>query len=282
MAEQGARPIRQSLQEYGRGVAGGMLFSLPLLFTMEVWWTSYLLRPGTLLLCIVTTFLLLIGYNTYGGMRRERRFIDVLIESVEELGIGLLLGAGLVVLLGRVSWEMAWLEILAIVVVESMIVSIGVSVGTAQLGLQNDQSEPPDDRPPVSTAQHLLRQGVLGFCGAILFAANVGPTDEIVVIAQESSSLRLLCIAAVTLATGALILTFSDFYRSRPWLQPKSLFTGAGETLLSYIVALAASALMLWFFQRFNDISWHTVVAETIVLAFAGNLGASAGRLLIG
>ncbi|MDQ3135846.1 MAG: TIGR02587 family membrane protein, partial [Acidobacteriota bacterium] len=32
------RPIKKSLQEYARGVAGGLLFSLPLLYTMEVWW----------------------------------------------------------------------------------------------------------------------------------------------------------------------------------------------------------------------------------------------------
>ena len=39
------RPIAKSLQEYGRGIAGGMLFSLPLLYTMEVWWAGFSIHP---------------------------------------------------------------------------------------------------------------------------------------------------------------------------------------------------------------------------------------------
>jgi hypothetical protein len=31
------RSTGESLREYGRGVAGGLLFSLPLLYTVEVW-----------------------------------------------------------------------------------------------------------------------------------------------------------------------------------------------------------------------------------------------------
>jgi len=31
------RSTAESLQEYGRGIAGGLMFSIPLLYTMEVW-----------------------------------------------------------------------------------------------------------------------------------------------------------------------------------------------------------------------------------------------------
>jgi Putative integral membrane protein (DUF2391) len=39
------RSITKSLQEYGRGVAGGLMFSLPLLYTMEVWWAGFNTHP---------------------------------------------------------------------------------------------------------------------------------------------------------------------------------------------------------------------------------------------
>ena len=42
--------IQESLSEYGRGIAGGFLFSLPLLFTMEVWQAGLTISPLRLLL----------------------------------------------------------------------------------------------------------------------------------------------------------------------------------------------------------------------------------------
>jgi uncharacterized membrane protein len=48
-----------------------------------------------------------------------------------------------------------------------------------------------------------------------------------------------------------------------------------------YAIALIASALMLWFFGRFADVALDMWVAQTIVLAAAATLGASAGRLLL-
>jgi putative integral membrane protein (TIGR02587 family) len=134
MAERHYRPVAQSLQEYGRGVAGGLLFSLQLLYTMEVWWTGFIAEPLRLLACTAVTFLLLLGYNRYGGMRPGTRLIDVIIDSVEEMGLGLVIATLVLFLLGQITHGMPHLEIIGKIVLEAMIVSIGVSVGTAQLG----------------------------------------------------------------------------------------------------------------------------------------------------
>ncbi|HEX4668040.1 MAG TPA: DUF2391 family protein, partial [Chthoniobacterales bacterium] len=44
MSEQAGPSIGDSLREYARGIAGGLMFSLPLLYTMEVWWTGFIER----------------------------------------------------------------------------------------------------------------------------------------------------------------------------------------------------------------------------------------------
>ena len=92
------RTFTDSLQEYGRGVAGGLMFSLPLLYTMEVWWTGIVAHPFRLIGYVLATFGLLIGYNRYAGLRRDSSMAEVAIDSVEEMGIGFLL-AGLVLFL---------------------------------------------------------------------------------------------------------------------------------------------------------------------------------------
>jgi uncharacterized membrane protein len=46
-------------------------------------------------------------------------------------------------------------------------------------------------------------------------------------------------------------------------------------------VALSASALILWFFGRFDGQSVVVCLTQTVVLGVAATLGASAGRLLL-
>src|SRR5215207_4903510 len=86
----GMRTVTQSLREYGRGVAGGLLFSLPLLYTMEVWWAGFTSHPFRLAAYVAATFALLLGYNYFAGLRRDSCFSEVVIDSVEELGLGIL------------------------------------------------------------------------------------------------------------------------------------------------------------------------------------------------
>jgi uncharacterized membrane protein len=57
------RTLGRALREYARGVTGGLLFSLPLLYTMEVWWAGFIARPLHLLVYLLAGFLLLFGYN---------------------------------------------------------------------------------------------------------------------------------------------------------------------------------------------------------------------------
>jgi putative integral membrane protein (TIGR02587 family) len=288
------RPVYLSLQEYGRGVAGGLMFSLPLLYTMEVWWTGFLVDSRILIVYVLVTLALLLGYNRYAGMRPGVRLTSVAIDSIEEMGIGLVLSALVLFLLGRVSPEMPRYEILGKIVVESMLVSVGVSVGTAQLGISQEQADQDDRAEGCDTSgsggeskdrssdrSGIVAPLVLGVCGSILFAANVAPTEEIVVIATEASSWKLAALAAVSLAIGWLVLHFSNFHGTPQNLPPRSVFVRLSETAAYYALALAVSALTLWFFRRLDGVSLGTAIAEIVVLGFAGILGASAGRLLI-
>src|SRR5688572_32416900 len=100
------RPVSKSLQEYARGVAGGLLFSLPLLYTMEVWWAGFTAHPFRLAAYVAATFALLLGYNYFVGLRRDSCFSEVVIDSVEEMGLGLAVALLILWLLGRVTAAM--------------------------------------------------------------------------------------------------------------------------------------------------------------------------------
>lgn len=277
--------VRRSVQEYARGVAGGLLFSLPFLYTDEVWRAGTITSPPRLLVGVAGTLLILLAYNRYAGLRRDASASEVVIDSVEEFGIGLVLSAAILVLVGQLDAETPALEAVGKVVVEGLAVAIGVSVGTAQLsgggsecGLQGDEAE---DDSRARSAGRFAGQMALALCGAVLIAANIAPTDEVVQIAAAAGTGRLLGLTAATLAVGALVLHASDFVGSEAHVargRPGDVVTG---TVANYLAAMLAAAAMLWFFGRFSGVDASAGAAQVIVLAMPAALGASAGRLLL-
>lgn len=283
------RAVQQSLKEYARGIVGGLLFSFPLLYTMEVWWAGFSATPLQLILLLAVTYLLLLGYNRFAGMRADATWRSVAIDSVEELGIGFLISFAVLLMLNRIELgTMGIDEIVGKVVIEAMAVSIGVSIGTAQLGTnEDDQGESGDEEEKgVENTSKVSRQSLVGtlvlaFCGSIIVGGNVAPTEEVLMLAVESEPVHILFMAIVSLLLSIVAVYFSNFKGSARD-RPKDLaFNITLDTCLSYIVALSASAFALWFFGRFDNVSFEVALAQCIVLGVLSSLGASAGRLLI-
>lgn len=290
------RPAREgsygrSLREYARGVIGGLLFSLPLLYTMEVWWAGFVAHPSHLLLYLAAGFILLFGYNRYAGLHEDASWWEVAFEAVEEMGIGLFVAAGILWLLGQIDGTMPLSEIVGKVVVEGVTVAIGVSVGAAQLGgagggggkgqgMHADHAGDAGERP-----LSIAGQIVLAGCGAVLFASNVAPTEEIVLIALESTRWKVLGLAVLSFLLAGTVLFYSDFRGTGGAGGTRAPQDGLGtmvmRTSLHYAVALAASAFILWFFGRFDGVSPGAGLAQVVALGVAASLGAATGRVLL-
>jgi putative integral membrane protein (TIGR02587 family) len=278
MARRGPTTV-DSLREYGRGIAGGFLFSLPLILTMEVWAAGVLVPPMRLLAGLAATYILLCGYNAYAGLHHETRFSEILVDSVEELGIGLTLSAAILLLLGRIGPDSGWSEALGLIVVEGLFVAVGVSVGTAQLmGGGDDSGAPPGIH---GRHQTIWSELTLAFCGAVLIAANVAPTEEILLLASSMGPPLLLAAVGTSLLLAATLLYFSHFTGAARFAEAKGAFAVLHGTAITYASALAASAMLLWFFGRFAQHGLFLNLAQCVVLGIAGTLGASAGRLLL-
>lgn len=274
-ATKGERSLGDSLGEYGRGVAGGLIFSLPLLYTQEVWRAGVVFGPGRLAVGLAATFLLLIGYNRYAGLRSDAGPAEILIDSVEELGLGLLLAALILWLLGQLEGGMAPSALVGRILVAGLLTAIGVSVGTAQLGGDEADSGVEQDEEDGG----LLSLIVLGVCGAVLIAMNVAPTEEVLLIAAEASGARLLGLVALALVLTAVVCFFSDFVGVRRGDDEPGAATILRETIITYGVALAVAAATLWFFQRLDAPA--AAINRIVVLSVPATLGASAGRLLL-
>jgi putative integral membrane protein (TIGR02587 family) len=241
---------------------------------MEVWWAGFIAQPSRLLVYVIATFALLIGYNNFAGIRHDADWTDVVVDSVEEFGLGIITAAGLLALLARITPDMSFEEILGKIVIEAGIVAIGFSVGTAQLGGDDEDSGRSD-------SSGIMSQVVISLCGAVLVAANVAPTEEIVVIAAEVGTPRLLGIIVLSFLLAILILFFSNFKQATRYAAAENTWHAVAGGIVTYALAVAASAAILWFFGRFETVLPAMMVSQTIVLSLPATLGASAGRLLL-
>jgi putative integral membrane protein (TIGR02587 family) len=273
------RTVAESLREYGRGLAGGLIFSLPLLYTKEVWQTGFYASPERLILYLAFIFTLLLGYNHFAGIRKDVHRLEVVIDSVEEFGLGVLIASGVLFLMGRLGSNTSLVEAVGQIVIEGGMVAIGFSVGAAQLGEKNDEDD--SASAEVEGNGNIGGQLMIATCGAVLFAANIAPTAEVMVIALESNAVRLLGIVALSMMVGGVVLFFAGFRGASSVSRDRTPIAISGGIVVTYATALMASAAMLWFFGRFDDADTYLCVAQTVVLALPAALGASAGRLLL-
>ena len=276
------KEIKEVLREYGRGIMGGLLFSLPLLYTMEMWWRGFTAGPIYLISYVFATYLLLLGYNSYAGMKRDTSFKGVMWDSVEELGLAVVLSFLVLGIIGKISLGMSTDEILGKVIVESMMVAIGISVGTAQMGQESKggTGKSDSDEGNDKKQNEYIKSLVLSICGAVLVASSVAPTEEIIKIAVEVSGVHLILMVILSMLSMAAVLYFVRFKGAVT--EKQSNFQMAFHCVMEYIVALLVSFGLLYFFGRVSGYSLYVVLAQVIVLGVPAAIGASAGKLLIG
>lgn len=273
------RTINASLKEYARGLIGGLLFSLPMIYTMEMWWAGFIVSSERLIVYFITGIFVLLTYNHYVGIRKSHTFWEGISESIEEMGIGLLLTVFILWLTERIAPGMSLKEVTGKIIVEAVTVAIGISVGKAQLGGSGDDDS--DDEEDLRKP-HLYRGIGIALCGALLVSSNIAPTEEVVVIALEAPVLKIIIIAVLSIILAGVVLYYSNFTGSKMWVAaPQNISDILFGTIMTYAVALVSSAFLLWFFDRFSGLGLYGMVAETVILSFPSALGASAGRLLI-
>ena len=65
-------PLRRELNDLVRGLCGGFLFGIPLLYTMEVWWIGASVPPPQLAGVLLTTLLGTYLLSRTGGFRKAQ------------------------------------------------------------------------------------------------------------------------------------------------------------------------------------------------------------------
>ena len=277
-----ADSVQQSAQDLLRAVGGGLLIGLPLLFTMEMWFHSFLLPSWKIVVLLGVSFVVVIGYSAVSGFRRERSWTELLVDSVETMGIAIVVAAGALLLLGRIGPDIGLRDAIGKVALEAIPVAFGVSLAGSQLAAPEDEGEEQgmvgDEGGPGTLGRLIVAAG-----GALLFALNVAPTEEPVQLGVEAEWWLLLLVVAVSLAMTFAIVFYADFRGGRPLDRGDGpLDHPVSETVAAYAISLLVSLLLLWSFGRTDGVSASAIAGQVIMLGVLAAFGAAAGRLLVG
>jgi len=119
--------------------------------------------------------------------------------------------------------------------------------------------------------------------GALYFALNVAPTEEVRTIAAEADLPLLLLAVAGSLTIGvATELTLGRRREGRAGRRVGPLDGPLAETVTAYAVALIVSFLLLWSFGLTDGLGLRALAGTVVMLSVVATFGAEAGRLLVG
>ena len=300
----------EELRAILRGAAGSFLFGIPLLYTVEVWAIGSSTDSVRLLIVQAVTFVVVLLLTQIEGFRRSLSInpVETVLESIEALGIGIICAAIALVLLRRITLETPLSEALGKLIFEGVPFSLGVTLARSTLErrrsgerrtLSRDGArDGPRDAPrDMASGSDLLPAAAVSFrdtlgdtladldatiIGAIVIAFSIAPTEEIAIIASALPPLWLLLVMSASLLISYIIVFASGFTDRSERAQRGLLLSPVTETLVTYVVVLAASALMLIFFQQLNaDDPWQEWLGNIIVLGLPASVGGAAGRILV-
>jgi putative integral membrane protein (TIGR02587 family) len=283
-------PWRAEVTALVRAASGGLLFGVPLLYTMEVWWTGSHTTPRQMLAVLALLSIPVLALNKTTGFRRSRdvRTRDAVADTVEALAVGIIVTAVVLALLQELTPDTGLRSGLGKIVYEAVPFCLGV--GVARHFLHGGRADPDDadgsatdgDGDDEAAALHpTLSDLGATVLGATFISLSIAPTDEVPMIASAMSPAWLLALVAVTLLTSYAIVFAADFHGQEGRHTQEGAFQRPiTETLVSYLVSLVVAGLLLWLFQRGIRPS-ADLLTRVVVLGFPAAVGGAAGRLAV-
>ncbi len=276
---------RAMLTDLIRAVSGGLLFGVPLLYTMEIWWTGTHTTPIRMLtiLALLTMVLLLLMMTAGFRTRRDVQVLDALADTVEALAIGLVVTSAVLFLLRQITFETPARTMLGTIIWESVPFCLGIGVtrfilGDGDSSDESESSDGEDDRDAWTATLGDLGATVIG---AAFIVLSIAPTDEIPMLASSMNPEWLLVMMVASLLASYGIVFVAGFTRQdNRQTQPGVLQRPITETLIAYLIGLLVSVALLTLFQRGGD-PMSDLLTRTIVLGFPAAVGGAVGRLAI-
>jgi putative integral membrane protein (TIGR02587 family) len=274
-----ARSARTENEAYAVGLArafaGAVIFSLPLLMTMEMWWFGFYLDRTRLLVFALANFAVLVGLSRVSGFEETHSRLADVLDAFAAYAVAVLASAAVLFLLGVIEAGMPTGEIAGKIAIQAVPASFGAMIATKTLGEEAAGNEQERWRATYPGQLFLM------LAGALFLTFNVAPTEEMVLIAYRMTpwhGLALVLLSIILLDVLVYSVGFSGQKQrgERGIVAALILYTFAG-----YAIAVGVSLFVLWTFGRTDGADVANIAMMAAVLAFPGSIGAAIARLLV-
>jgi putative integral membrane protein (TIGR02587 family) len=268
---------RRYLGGLGRVFAGAILFSLPLLMTMEMWWLGFYLERTRLLVFVLVNFLVLVVLARISGFEKTVGWFDDVMDAFAAYAVAAIWSLFILLLLGIVEPGEPIGVAIGKIALQSVPASFGAMLAAKQLGFADTET-----RAVTRERASYWGQLFLMLAGALFLGFSVAPTEEMILISFLMSPVQsmMLIVLSILLLHG-LVYTVGLKGQEKP-----SGPTGFWSILLrftitGYAIAALTALYLLWTFGRIEGTSPAQVAAMVAVLAFPGAIGAALARLVV-
>ncbi len=279
MAHEASFDRAKFLRGVARAFGGAVLFALPLMMTMEMWWLGFYIAPKRFVLLLGLTLALLVPLSRMVGFEKTRTLGDDMTDALVAWGIGAVASAVILMLFGILPPDSSAREAVGKIALQTVPASIGAILARGQMGggAGGGSGSGQDDFQQGYGANLLIMA-----TGAVFFAFNVAPTEEMILISYKMhpwQALALIALSIVMLLAFVYALDFKGGEDLDKGTGPFGLLVRQG--LAGYGIAIIVSTYMLWTFGRTEGVSVYHIAMMVAVLGFPAALGAAAARLIL-
>jgi putative integral membrane protein (TIGR02587 family) len=274
-----------------RGVAGALLFALPMLMTMEMWELGGYMDRSRLFLLLLVNIPLLIILSDRVGFEQTSTWRQAIRDASIAYALGILSSALILVAMGVIKYDQSLHEIVGMIALQAVPASIGAMLGRSQLGGQSDEDDDEegssggdddDDDPVHERETSYTGELFLMAVGALFLSLNVAPTEEMILLSYKMTPWHALVIIAASLAVMHGFVYALSFKGSHDLVEgTPSWHAFVRFTLPGFLIAGLISAYCLWTFHRTDDIGSTQILMTVVILSFPGAIGAAAARLIL-
>lgn len=258
----------------GRAVGGAIIFSLPMMMTMEMWWIGFYIKPARLVLLVLFSLPLFISISSMIGFKESKGLWDNVVDVLVAYAVTFVATGIALIVFGAITWETALEEAYSMILLQSVPGALGALLARSVVGPGTVEA---DDR-----SQNYGQEMVVLLTGGLFLAFNLAPTEEMVLISYMMSSWHMLALMLLTLVvmhffTVSTMDGPADNFKN--WKSQARLFIRFTST--GYVLSFALSVFMLWVFGRADSESFGNFVNTAVVLSFPTGVGAAAARVIL-
>ncbi len=276
-----AKGNRGFLTGLARACAGALLFSLPMLLTMEMWTIGATASPLRMSVLHLVALPVLYGLAKLSGFEKQISFVGLAVDVFVAYAVGWTVSLAILSSFALVNvFEMSLIEVFGNVAVQTVPASIGAVLASSQLG-DNEQVVETEEARPLPQSVY-FRELFIMAAGALFLALNVAPTKEVILVAFKMSTWHAIVLTGLSIAIMHAFVFVVKFLGQEDIPEEQSAWSVLLRfTVPGYAIALLVSLFCLWSFGTTISTSADEMVMATTVLGLPAALGASSARLIL-